>query len=74
MFSFGINPEKIKKQNTSYLKSIGIEVIDHLPYIDLNEFQNDKDIACRCLVLAALLQLNFNAPNEYIENWLKEYL
>ncbi len=72
MLNIGINPEKIKKQNTSYLKDIGIDVIEHLPYIELNEFQNDKDIARRCLVLAALLQLNFGAPNEFIENWLKE--
>jgi hypothetical protein len=72
MFGLEINPKKIKEQNTSYLKSIGIEVINHLPYIDLNEFQSDKDIARRCLVMAALLQLNFGAPNEFIENWLNE--
>ncbi len=72
MFSSRINPEKIKKQNTSFLRGMGIDVIEHLPYIELNEFHNDKDIARRCLILAALLQLNFEAPNEFIENWLKE--
>lgn len=72
MFNFGINPKKVKKKNTSLLKGMGIDVIEHLPYIELNEFQNDRDIARRCLVLAALLQLHFGAPNEFIESWLKE--
>ncbi len=47
---------------------MGIDVIEHLPYIEVNEFQNDKDIACRCLVLGAILQINFGAPNNFIEN------
>ncbi|REK61603.1 MAG: DUF4272 domain-containing protein [Bacteroidetes bacterium] len=68
----GIDPEKIKTENTSYLKGIGIEVIDHLPYIEVNEFQEDENVAKRCLVLAALLQLYFGAPNDFIESWLKE--
>lgn len=72
MFSFRINPEKVKHQNTSYLKSIGVDVIDHLPYIELNKFRSNEDVARRCLVMAALFQLSLGAPNEFIEDWLGE--
>ena len=72
MLSLSIDPEKIKHKNTKYLRGIGIDVIDHLPFIDLNSFRDKKDIAKRCLVMAALLQLHFDAPNDFIENWLVE--
>ena len=72
MFGFKINPEKIKKKNTKQLKKCGIDVVDHLPWIEITEQRSDEDIARRCIVLASLLQLHFGAPKELIAKYLKD--
>jgi len=66
-----MNPEKIKEKNTNALRKSGIEVIDWLPYLDLTESRSSKDVAKRSVILAALLQLHFEAPNDFIEEYLK---
>ena len=67
-----IKPEKIKNKNTKELLSSGIEVIEHLPYLDNPEFRESKEIARRTMVLTALFQLHLEAPREVIKKWLKE--
>ncbi|GMN08342.1 hypothetical protein MTsPCn5_37310 [Croceitalea sp. MTPC5] len=65
-------PEKVKDRNTKQLRSSGIEVIEHLPYLDNPEFKEPKEIARRTLVLKALFQLHLQAPREIIKKWLEE--
>ncbi len=66
------NAEKIKAANTSLLQSEGIEVVDHLPYLDQPNFRASTAVANCCLVLTALVQLHFDAPRDYVADWLKE--
>lgn len=68
-----INPKKVKKTNTQYLKSKGIIVIEHLPIIDARQKRTDKEIASRCIVMAALIQIYFEAPKDYILHYLVEH-
>jgi len=65
-----INPKKIKSENTKLLNEMGISVIDWLPHLDKTKFRNSKEVAERCVVLAALLQIHFGAPNDFIEDYL----
>lgn len=71
-FQKKIKPEKIKNRNTKYLRSSGIAVIEHLPYLDNPEFRQPEEIARRTMVLAALFQLYLQAPKDLIKKWLKE--
>ena len=72
MFGNSINPQKIKKQNTKQLKKLGIEVIDHLPWIEPQTFRSAHEIANRCVLLAALLQLHFGAPKDFIAKYISD--
>ena len=72
MFSNKLDPEKIKAKNTKQLKKLGIDVIDHLPWIEIKKQRADPDIAKRWITMSALLQLHFNAPREFICNYLKK--
>lgn len=72
LFQKKIKPEIIKKKNTKKLRSSGIEVIEHLPYLDNPNFREPKEIARRTLVLTALFQLHLQAPREVIKKWLDE--
>ncbi|MFC1884938.1 DUF4272 domain-containing protein [Thermodesulfobacteriota bacterium] len=65
-----INPKKIQRENTRALMAMGIPVVDHLPYLDRSKFRKSEEVSKRCLILSAVLQLHFGAPNEFIENWL----
>jgi hypothetical protein len=71
-FNKKIKPEKIKDTNTKMLRSNGIEVIEHLPFLDKPEFRDSEKIARRMMVLQALFQLHLDAPNEIIKKWLDE--
>ncbi len=72
MFSAPINPQRVKKQNTRQLRKLGIDVVDHLPWIEPKSFRTPTDIAKRCVLLGALLQLHFGAPEEFISQYLEE--
>ncbi len=67
-----IKPEKIKDRNTKQLRSSGIKVIEHLPYLDNPEFREPKEIAHRMIILTALFQLHLKAPKDIIKKWLEE--
>jgi len=71
-FQKKIKPEKIKDKNTKHLRSSGIEVIEHLPYLDNPEFREPGEIARRTMVLTALFQLHLQAPRNIIKKWLEE--
>jgi len=71
-FTPKIRPEKIKAKNTKELKAKGIEVIDHLPFLQHPEFREPKDIAKRMMILIALFQLYLGAPVEVIEKWINK--
>ncbi|MBK1855241.1 DUF4272 domain-containing protein [Verrucomicrobiaceae bacterium 5K15] len=66
-----LNPHKIKGENTRLLNEMEIPVMESLPHLDKPRFREPKDVATRSVILAALLQLHFGAPNEYIENYLQ---
>jgi hypothetical protein len=70
MFGNEINPEKIKNKNTRLLKKWGIDVIEHLPWIEINELRSHKEVAERCVILSALFQLHLGAPKDFIQNYL----
>ena len=72
MFNKSFNPEKIKEENTKLLLKQGIEVVDHLPYIEKNKHRNDDEIAKRTIAMAVLYQLEFGAPKDFISQYLKE--
>ena len=63
---------KVKLENTALLKSKGIHVIEHLPYLDEPHFRPPEDVAKRCMVVTALLMLSFEAPSEHVATWLEE--
>lgn len=69
-FKRKLNPEKIKINNTKELLANGIEVIKHLPHLDLPSFRDPQQIARRAMVLVALLQLHFGAPTDVIHDWI----
>ncbi|BFP43508.1 DUF4272 domain-containing protein [Flavobacteriaceae bacterium GF1] len=71
-FQKKIKPEEIKDRNTKQLRSSGIEVIEHLPYLDNPVFREPKEIARRVMILTALFQLHLEAPKDIIKKWLKE--
>jgi len=71
-FQKKIRPEKIKDRNTKQLRSSGIEVIEHLPYLNNPEFREPEEIARRTMVLTALFQLHLQAPRNIIKKWLEE--
>ncbi len=66
-----ISPGQIKKENTELLNEMGIQIIDWLPHLDKATFRSSKDIAKRAVILATLLQLHFEAPNDFIVSYLK---
>lgn len=70
-FKQKIKPEKVKIKNTKELREHGIEVIEHLPYLDQPKFRSAERIAKRMMVSLALFQLYLKAPRGIIENWLK---
>jgi len=72
VFNTSFNPEKIKEENTKILLKQGIEVVGHLPYIERNKHRNDDEIAKRTIAMAALYQLEFGAPKDFISQYLKE--
>jgi hypothetical protein len=67
-----IQPEKIKKKNTKELQRLGIEVIDHLPFLDQASFRDSKEIAKRIMILTALFQLHLEAPKDIIKSWIEK--
>ncbi|WP_272149275.1 DUF4272 domain-containing protein [Tenacibaculum aiptasiae] len=69
-FNKKIRPKRIKKVNTRNLKKNGIEVIDHLPFLDKPNFKDPMEIAERMMILVAVFQLHLGAPNEIIKQWL----
>jgi hypothetical protein len=66
-----IKPEKTKIRNTAKLKSIEINVIDHLPCLDYPTFRDSKEIARRMMISLALFQLYLEAPSDIIKNWIE---
>lgn len=70
MSNFVISPRRIKIENTKALRKAGIEVIDHLPAIDECQTRSPTAVASRWLAMAALLQLHFEAPEEFVEKYL----
>ena len=72
LFQKKIKPEKIKNKNTKQLRSSGIEVIEHLPYLGNPEFREPEKIARRTMIMNALFQLHLNAPKDIIKKWLEE--
>lgn len=66
-FSKKINPEKIKNHNIKELHSLGIDVIENLPYLNNPEFREPEKIARRMMILSALFQLHLEAPKEIME-------
>ena len=71
-FKSKLNPEKIKKANTKKLNKQGLKVIDHLPLLDEPSFRSDEAIAKRSLVMMGIIQLMFEAPNDFIREWLTD--
>lgn len=71
-FQKKIKPEKIKDKNTKDLRSFGIEVIEHLPYLENPEFREPDVIARRTMILTSLFQLHLQAPRDIIKKWLEE--
>ncbi len=71
-FNRKINPEKIKVKNTKILRRNGIEVIEHLPYLENPTFRKSKEVAKRMMTLLGLFQLHLKAPKEIIKNWIEE--
>lgn len=70
-FQKKIKPEKIKDRNTKQLRSSGIDIIEHLPYLDNPEFREPEEIARRMMILTALFQLHLEAPKDIIKKWLE---
>jgi len=66
-----LNPKKIKQENIQSLNEMGIFTAEHLPYLDKNKFRDSQEVGIRAVVLAALVQLNFGAPNDFVENYLE---
>jgi hypothetical protein len=69
-FKSKLNPEKIKKANTKKLNKQGLKVIDHLPILDEPSFRSDEAVAKRSLAMMGIIQLMFEAPNDFIREWL----
>lgn len=70
-FKRKIIPEKIKLKNTKKLRSQGIDVIAHLPFLDKPEFRDSEEVAKRMMVLLALFQLHLRAPVALINDWIE---
>ena len=71
-FNQKIKPEEIKSRNTKLLRSNGIEVIEHLPYLDNPSFRESEQIAKRMMVQLAIFQLYLEAPNQIIKKWIED--
>lgn len=71
-FKKKIDPKKIKRKNTKALQANGVEVIDHLPILEIPSFRDSEEVAKRMMVLLALFQLHLQAPEHVIEDWLSE--
>jgi hypothetical protein len=71
-FNKKIRPEKVKIKNTKELRLLGIDVIEHLPFLEDPKFRDSDKIARRMMILMALFQLHLEAPNEIIKNWIDE--
>lgn len=69
-FKRKINPEKIKVKSTKFLYENGIEVIEHLPFLDNPKFKEPEQIAKRMMALVGLFQLHLGAPKEIIKAWI----
>jgi hypothetical protein len=65
-----LSPQKIKEKNTKLLGQMGISVMESLPHLDKPRFRDSEEVITRAVVLAALLQLHFGAPNEVIKAYL----
>ena len=71
-FNRKINPEKIKIKNTKVLRKNGINVIEHLAYLENPKFRESKKVAKRMMTLLGLFQLHLKAPNGMIKKWIDE--
>ena len=68
--------EELKNKNTKYLKSICIDVPDHLPQIESLDEVNPRsaqDIASRLSALAYVIGLGFDAKGKDLLEWLNEF-
>ncbi|MBC3542051.1 DUF4272 domain-containing protein [Rufibacter sediminis] len=70
-FNKKIKPEEIKLKNTKLLRSNGIDVIEHLPYLDHPDFRDAEQIAKRKMVQLAIFQLHLGAPNHIINKLIE---
>lgn len=50
---------------------MGISVLESLPHLDKPHFRKPEEVSARSIVLAALLQLHFGAPNDFIKDYLE---
>jgi len=71
-FNQKIKPEDVKLKNTKLLRSNGIDVIEHLPYLDAPSFRDSEQIAKRMMVQLAIFQLHLEAPNQIIKKWIED--
>ncbi|MCP2045812.1 DUF4272 domain-containing protein [Pontibacter sp. HSC-36F09] len=71
-FNQKIKPEDVKLKNTKFLRSNGIDVIEHLPYLDTPNFRDPEQIAKRMMVQLAIFQLHLEAPNRIIKKWIED--
>jgi|SRR5690554_686699 len=71
-FNQKIDPKATKIKNTKALLSDGIEVIEHLPFLDKPKSRDTEDVAKRMMVLLAIFQLHLGAPNHFITQWIDE--
>jgi hypothetical protein len=65
-----IDPLLVKHESEAHLEGIGAEINPWLPHLDAIEPRSREAVARRALVLNALVQIYFEAPFEFLLDWL----
>ena len=65
-----MDPSEVKVESERTIQALGGRICDWLPWLDRTDPRESAEVADRALVLHAMLQIYFGAPNELIHEWI----
>lgn len=66
-----VDQAAIKKTSEAIVLRAGGQVCDWLPFIEVTTPRQAAEVARRALVLGAVIPLAFNAPRQFLQDWIR---
>ncbi|WP_149982586.1 DUF4272 domain-containing protein [Pseudoalteromonas rhizosphaerae] len=67
-----MDTQAIKKESETIVSSFDGEICDWLPVYDISQMRSDSEIINRALIMNAMINIAFNAPIDFIKNYIDE--